>query len=86
VNSDTPRALSEFEEQILAFESQWFHRAGAKESEIRDQFDLSPTRYYELLNQLIDREEALAKEPVLVARLRRIRQERLAQRQDRPSI
>jgi hypothetical protein len=86
LNSDTPGALSEFEQRILEFEGQWFHRAGAKESEIRDRFDLSPTRYYELLNQLIDRQEALAQEPVLVARLRRIREERLAERQDRPSI
>jgi hypothetical protein len=69
-------ALSERELQILAFESRWWKHAGAKEQAIRDEFDLSATRYYQLLNALLDNPAALAHDPVLVGRLRRIRSTR----------
>lgn len=65
--------LSEREQQILAFEQRWWKHAGAKEQAIRDIFDLSATRYYQLLNGLLDNPAALAAEPVLVGRLRRLR-------------
>ncbi|MGI5213064.1 DUF3263 domain-containing protein [Plantactinospora sp. CA-290183] len=66
-------ALSEREREILAFERRWWRHAGAKEQAIRDAFDLSATRYYQLLNGLLDNPAALAADPVLVARLRRLR-------------
>lgn len=69
-------ALSERERQILAFESKWWKHAGAKEQAIRDEFDLSATRYYQILNGLLDNPAALAHDPVLVGRLRRIRSTR----------
>jgi hypothetical protein len=69
-------ALSERELQILAFESRWWKHAGAKEQAIRDEFDLSATRYYQLLNGLLDNPAALAHDPVLIGRLRRIRSTR----------
>lgn len=72
--------LSELESRILEFERQWWQYAGAKESSIRELFQLSPSRYYEILNHLIDREEALAAAPMLVKRLRRMREARLAER------
>jgi len=65
--------LSERERAILAFERQGWRHAGAKEQAIRDRFDLSATRYYQLLNALLDNPTALAHDPVLVGRLRRIR-------------
>lgn len=65
--------LSDRERRILAFERQWWKYAGAKEQAIRDTFDLSATRYYQLLNALIDRPQALAYDPMLVKRLRRVR-------------
>jgi hypothetical protein len=68
--------LSEREEEILAFERQWWKYAGAKEQAVRELFDLSATRYYQVLNALIDRPEALAHDPMLVKRLRRMRQTR----------
>ncbi|BCB80257.1 hypothetical protein Pflav_066670 [Phytohabitans flavus] len=68
--------LSERERMILAFESKWWKHAGAKEQAIRDEFDLSATRYYQLLNGLLDNPAALAHDPVLVGRLRRIRSTR----------
>lgn len=65
--------LTDREREILAFERQWWKYAGAKEKAIRELFDLSSTRYYQLLNALIDRPEALEADPMLVNRLRRIR-------------
>ncbi len=68
--------LTELEMRILAFERSWWQSPGAKEREILDAFGISPTRYYQLLNELIDRPEAAQFDPALVARLRRRRAER----------
>jgi|SRR5690349_22257763 hypothetical protein len=65
--------LSERDREILAFERHWWKYAGAKEQSIREQFDMSATRYYQVLNALLDRPEALAADPMLVKRLRRLR-------------
>ena len=72
----TTGGLSEREHAVLAFERQWWKYAGAKEQAIRDQFDMSATRYYQVLNALIDKPEALAQDPLLVKRLRRLRSTR----------
>lgn len=61
------------EQEILAFERQWWKYAGAKEQAIRELFAMSPTRYYQLVNRLIEKNEALAADPMLVKRLRRLR-------------
>ena len=61
---------------ILAFERQWWKYAGAKEEAIMDLFSMSATRYYQVLNALVDRPEALAADPMLVKRLRRLRASR----------
>ena len=61
------------EREILAFERQWWKYAGAKEQAVKELFDMSATRYYQLLNGLIDKEEALAADPMLVKRLRKLR-------------
>jgi Protein of unknown function (DUF3263) len=68
--------LGELERDILAFERQWWKRPGAKEQAIRDTFGLSTTRYYQLLNVLLDEPAALEHEPVMVQRLRRLRASR----------
>jgi hypothetical protein len=65
--------LSERDRQILEFERQWWKYAGAKEQAIRDLFDMSSTRYYQIINNLIDDPAALAFDPMLVKRLRRMR-------------
>ena len=65
--------LTKREAEILAFERQWWKYAGAKETAVRDLFDMSATRYYQVLNALIDRPEALVADPMLVKRLRRLR-------------
>ncbi len=65
--------LTDRERQILAFERQWWKHAGAKEQAIRDLFAVSSTRYYQVLNALLDKPAALEYDPVLVKRLRRLR-------------
>jgi hypothetical protein len=68
--------LSDRDREILAFERQWWKYAGAKEQAIRELFDMSATRYYQVLNALLDRPEAMAADPMLVKRLRRLRASR----------
>ncbi len=75
--------LSERDQEILDFERQWWKYAGAKESAVREMFDMSSTRYYQVLNALIDRPEALEADPLLVRRLRRLRATRQRQRSAR---
>jgi hypothetical protein len=65
--------LSARDAEMLDFERQWWKYAGAKEQAVREKFDMSSTRYYQVLNALIDRPEALAFDPLLVRRLRRLR-------------
>ncbi|GII65163.1 hypothetical protein Skr01_52480 [Sphaerisporangium krabiense] len=72
--------LSARERELLAFERQWWRHAGAKEQAIRDTFEISATRYYQLLGRLIDRPEALAHDPMTVKRLRRLRASRQRER------
>lgn len=76
-------ALSDLEVRILEFERSWWRYAGAKESAIKDLFDLSAPRYYQLLNDLVDRDDALLASPMLVKRLRRLRQARMSARSAR---
>lgn len=75
-SEDTEGGLSRRERDILAFERRWWQYAGMKEQAIRDLFDLSATRYYQVLNQIIDNPAALAADPLLVRRLRRLRSSR----------
>jgi hypothetical protein len=67
--SDRDRAILQLEKRSWRFE-------GAKHQVIRDQLELSPTRYYQLLNTLLDDPAALSAEPVVVRRLQRQRQSR----------
>jgi hypothetical protein len=75
--------LDRRDREILAFERQWWKYAGAKEQAIRELFDMSATRYYQVLNALIDTPAALAADPMLVKRLRRLRASRQRQRSAR---
>jgi len=67
------RELSDRDREIIAFERQWWKYAGAKEQAIRELFDMSATRYYQVLNALIDNPIALEADPMLIKRLRRLR-------------
>jgi hypothetical protein len=72
--------LDERAERILMFERQWWKHAGAKEQAIRETFEISSTRYYQLLNKLLDDPRALEFDPPLVNRLRRLRVSRARSR------
>jgi hypothetical protein len=76
-------SLSDLEFRILEFERSWWRFAGAKESAIKELFDLSAPRYYQILNDLIDRQDALEASPMLVKRLRRLREARTSARTTR---
>ncbi len=66
--------------EILDFERSWWKHAGVKEDAIRDRFDMSATRYYQLLNELLENPAAMTYDPILVKRLRRLRTYRQRQR------
>jgi hypothetical protein len=81
----TAGGLSRREHEMLTFERQWWRQAGAKETAIRDRFGVPPTRYYQVLNALVDRPDALAADPLLVRRLRRVRRARARTRSSQGS-
>ncbi|MDA8439936.1 MAG: DUF3263 domain-containing protein [Propionibacterium sp.] len=68
--------LSERDAAILEFERTWYRLAGPRDQEIRERFAMSTTRYFQVLNALIDTPEALQHDPLLVKRLRRLRESR----------
>lgn len=72
--------LTEQQREMLEFERSWFKYAGAKETAIRDRFDMSLTRYAQVLHALIDHPEAMATDATLVRRLQRLRDARRRQR------
>ncbi|HXR41767.1 MAG TPA: DUF3263 domain-containing protein [Acidothermaceae bacterium] len=77
----TAAALTAKQRYVLDFEASWQYyiaRAGAKDAAIVEEFGLSTVAYYQVLNRLLDLEAALAYDPVLVNRLRRIRDDRMA--------
>jgi hypothetical protein len=76
---DDPSGLSARDRAVLALERRGWARPGAKERTIREELGISPTRYYQLLNALLDDARALAHDPVTVNRLRA----RRAARRDR---
>lgn len=65
--------LSDVNRQMLDFEKRSWHYAGAKDRDITDTFDMTPTRYYHTLARLITTEAAYAYDPMLVERLRSAR-------------
>ena len=67
-------ALSDRDRAILEFEQRWWLEPGTKEAALRAQLDLSPSRYRELLYALIDDPEAMAFDPMVVRRVRKVRE------------
>lgn len=72
--------LTQRDLEMLDFERSWWKHAGVKERAIRERFGLSATRYYQLLNELLEKPAALAHDPILVKRLKRLRAYRQRQR------
>jgi len=78
--------LTDRDRGILEFERQWWKYAGAKDTAIRERFDLTVERYYQVLNHLIDQQGAMEHDPMLVKRLRRQREVRTRRRSARRAI
>lgn len=72
--------LTDDERAMLRFEKTWWKYAGARDEAIVVQFGVTPTRYHQRLNALIDTPAALAAEPMVVRRLQRLREQRRAVR------
>ena len=76
-------ALSGRDRAILDFERTWWTEPGPKDVAIRDRFAMSPTRYYRVLNELLESGEAMEYDPLVVRRLRRVRDQRRRARYER---
>ncbi len=72
--------LAQKERDILDFERSWWKHAGVKEQAIKERFEMSATRYYQMLNEILEKPAALAYDPILVKRLKRLRVYRQRQR------
>lgn len=72
--------LTERDRAILAMETAWPRHSGAKEEVIRAQLGMSAARYYQLLGRLLESDAAVEYDPMLVRRLRRIRDSRASVR------
>jgi hypothetical protein len=82
-----PMELTERDKAILDFERSWWSQSGPKETLIVEKFDLSASRYYQILNELVDTDAAYDHDPLVVRRLRRLRDRRRrarTQTQDTP--
>ncbi|MET9495703.1 DUF3263 domain-containing protein [Streptomyces sp. NPDC006552] len=77
---EPPQSLGERERAVLAFEGRGWPSPGAKERAIREELDLAPVRYYQVLNALLDDPRALRLAPVTVNRLRRVREGKRSER------
>lgn len=71
---------------MLEFEARWNGHDGRKEEAVRSELGLTPARYYQLLGRLVDSADALAHDPMLVHRLRRLRDTRERTRAARAAI
>lgn len=78
--------LSDSERVILAFEARRPGHSSAKEEAIRAELEITPARYYQLLDRVIDSEQALVEDPMLVRRLRRMREDAAARRAGRTAF
>ena len=80
---DTPVTAPELDDrsrEILDFEREGWKLTISKERAIRERFGFSPARYHQLLHRIIDAPAALAYDPMLVRRLRRVREARRRRR------
>ncbi|MDK8242026.1 MULTISPECIES: DUF3263 domain-containing protein [Corynebacterium] len=65
--------LSDTDLAVLRFAARAPRSLGKREDAIRAELGMTPIRYYQRLNVLLDNPDALAAEPQLVRRLQRLR-------------
>ena len=73
-------ALTQRDIDVLDFERSWWKHAGVKEQAIKERFEMSATKYYQVLNELLENPAAMEYDPILVKRLKRLRVYRQRQR------
>ena len=69
-------SLSARDRAILDFERTWRQQSGPKDVAIREHLHMSPSRYYSLLNALLENDDALSYDPLTVKRAQRVRNQR----------
>jgi len=69
-------ALTQRDRDILDFERSWWSATAPKDVQIRERFELSATRYYQVLGEMLDTDDAMAYDPLVVRRLQRQRDRR----------
>lgn len=80
ISNEQFQPLTGFDKSILDFEKRNYKYAGQKESDAKDAFKMTPPQYYQHLNKLVDHPEAEEYAPMVVQRLRRLRDKGVAQR------
>lgn len=84
--------LDALSRSVLEFEAAWWDahpsgkHTGHKEEAVRAALKMPPARYYQLLGRLIDDAGANAAHPQLCSRLRRIRDDKAADRSRRMNL
>jgi hypothetical protein len=68
--------LDALSRDVLDFERSWRPSGRSKERAIRESFGITPTRYHQVLVRAVETPDALAYDPMLVRRLRRLRDTR----------
>jgi len=76
----SPTELDERLRRILDFEREAWRLTVSKQRAIRDRFGFSPARYHQLLHRAVNHPGALAYDPMLVRRIRRLREARRRRR------
>jgi|TARA_B100000959_G_scaffold108055_1_gene113830 hypothetical protein len=76
VNNHQGVALTQRDRDILDFERSWWSATAPKDVQIRERFELSATRYYQVLGEMLDTDDAMAYDPLVVRRLQRQRDRR----------
>jgi hypothetical protein len=79
-------ALTDHEQAVLDFERSWWTEDGVKEVLMEERLGITSARYYQLLNELLDRPDALEHEPLVVRRLRRLRDRKRRARLAAPRV
>ena len=76
MNNHQGVALTQRDRDILDFERSWWSATAPKDVQIRERFELSATRYYQVLGDMLDTDDAMAYDPLVVRRLQRQRDRR----------
>ena len=64
------------ESMAITLAARRYKHGGAKDSDILDQLGMTPTRFWQYVNALLDRPDVLAAYPSEVKRLQRLRDQR----------